>query len=58
MTYESTDWFDRGVSERFEYDRYFDLLKSFAAMVRGEIENPFTRDYELELYKLILKCCE
>ena len=58
VTYESTDWFDRGVSERFEYDRYFDLLKSFAAMVRGEIENPFTPDYELELYKLILKCCE
>lgn len=39
------------------YDRYDDMLASFAAMVRGEKENPWGYDYELELYKTILKSC-
>ena len=42
-------------SEKFS--RYDKMLRSFAAMVRGEIENPYTPDYELELYKTLLKCC-
>ena len=33
------------------------MLASFAAMVRGEKENPYTYDYELELYKTVLQCC-
>ena len=37
--------------------RYDDMMKSFAAMVRGERENPYTYDYELLLYKTLLKCC-
>ena len=39
------------------YDRYDDMMASFAAMVRGEKENPWGYDYELELYKTILKAC-
>ena len=39
------------------FQRYEAMMKAFAAMVRGEIENPYTLDYELQLYKLILKCC-
>ncbi len=39
------------------YNRYDLMLNSFAKMVRGEIENPYTLDYELELYKTVLKCC-
>ena len=39
------------------FSRYDRMLKSFAAMVRGEIENPYTPDYELELFKTLLKCC-
>lgn len=39
------------------FNRYKKMLSSFAAMVRGETENPYTPDYELELFKTILKCC-
>ena len=39
------------------FNRYEKMLSAFAAMVRGEIENPYTPDYELELYKTLLKCC-
>lgn len=37
--------------------RYDDLLYDFAAMVRGEKENPYTFDYELQLHRLIMYCC-
>ncbi|MBQ8380687.1 MAG: Gfo/Idh/MocA family oxidoreductase [Clostridia bacterium] len=40
------------------YDRYIPMMKSFAEMVAGEKENPYTCDYELMLFKTILKCCE
>ena len=39
------------------FDRYDDMMKSFAKMVRGEKQNPYNYEYELELYKIILKCC-
>ena len=39
------------------FQRYEDMLLSFADMVRGEKENPYTLDYELELFNTILKCC-
>jgi len=35
-----------------------DDMDSFASYVRGEKENPYTLEYELNLYKTILKCCE
>ena len=38
-------------------DRYTDMLTAFAAMVRGEKENPYTLDYELTLFRTVLKCC-
>ena len=38
------------------YDRYDDMMRNFAEMVRGK-ENPYSYDYELGLYKLILKSC-
>lgn len=40
-----------------QFDRYTAMLTSFAKMVRGEKENPWTYDYELELYKTVLKVC-
>ena len=43
--------------ESVPFKRYEDMLLSFADMVRGEKENPYTLDYELELFKTILKCC-
>ena len=39
------------------FDRYDGMMKAFAAYVKGEKENPYTPDYELELYKTILKAC-
>ena len=55
--YTSGDWTDLGSSERVEIDRYDDMMLAFASMVRGERENPYTLDYELKLFKTILKCC-
>lgn len=56
---KSSDWNDVGEHYRSEdHDRYNTMLRSFAAMVRGEIENPYTYDYELMLFKAITKCCE
>lgn len=39
------------------FDRYSGMMTAFAAMVRGEKENPYTYDYELMLYKTVLKAC-
>ncbi len=52
---EWNQWGTSAVSD--VYDRYEDMMVSFAAMVRGEKENPYTPDYELELYKTVLECC-
>ncbi len=52
------NWEDMGITTKSDiYDRYDDMMASFAAMVRGEKENPWSYDYELELYKTVLKCC-
>jgi len=54
----STDWNDPGVHKRSEvYHRYDDMMVSFGRMVLGEIENPYTYAYELELYKLLTLAC-
>ena len=39
------------------FDRYEDMMQAFGAMVRGEAVNPYTADYELELFKVIMRCC-
>ena len=39
------------------YNRFNDMLKSFADSIKGRIENPYTADYELTTYKLLLKAC-
>ena len=39
------------------FDRYETMIAAFAAMVRGEKENPYTYDYELTLFKTVLACC-
>ena len=52
------DWGSDGEKYRTEtFDRYITMMTSFASFVRGEKTNPYTYDYELELYKLLLKCC-
>ena len=49
------EWGETSDSEIF--DRYDAMMESFAQMVRGEKQNPYTPDYELELYKTVLKAC-
>lgn len=39
------------------FDRYIPMMTAFAEMVRGEKNNPFTPDYEYELYQTVLKAC-
>ena len=39
------------------FQRYEAMLEAFAAMVRGELENPYTLDYELTLFRTILQAC-
>jgi hypothetical protein len=56
---QSDEWgFDGTYSICEEYNRYDAMIASFAAIIRGEKENPYTLDYELELYKLVLECCD
>lgn len=56
---EGKGWTDRGKTVRTpQYDRYDEMMVAFAAYVRGERENPYTYDYEWELYQLVLQCCK
>ena len=44
-------------SQSEPYQRYEAMLLAFARMVRGEQENPYTLEYELALFRTLLKCC-
>ena len=51
-------WHVPGETVRSElYDRYDGMMAAFAAMVRGEQKNPYTCNYELQLYKTVLQAC-
>jgi len=52
------EWSTPGVDSVTEpFDRYNTMLHHFARCVRGEQENEFSPDYELALYRLLLRCC-
>ena len=38
------------------FDRYDDMMRNFAEIVRGK-ENPYGYDYELRLFEIIMKAC-
>ena len=53
----STDWHKVWDSTKTGvYDRYDDMMRNFAEIIMGK-ENPYSYDYELNLYRLILKAC-
>ncbi len=55
---DAVDWGNRKTRvDILDYDRYDNMLAEFAECVKGEKENPYTYDYELELHKLVLKAC-
>ena len=50
-------WHKAWESSRTEhYHRYKDMMKNFAELVRGK-ENPYSYDYELGVYELIMRSC-
>ncbi len=54
---ETTDWNKSWTNGKSEpYNRYNTMMINFAEMVRGK-ENPYSYDYELNLYKLVLRSC-
>lgn len=61
ITYKSdvTDiWRDNSTEIISEgYDRYNPMMMDFAAYIHGKKKNPYTYDYELKLFNLLLKCC-
>lgn len=51
------DWCSTGsVTQTEVYDRYDAMMANFAELINGK-ENPYSYDYELGLYKLILRAC-
>ena len=55
----SDDWVKPGEShETVKFDRYLEMMRDFARIIRGETENKYSYDYELELYKTVLECCK
>ncbi|MBQ4115995.1 MAG: Gfo/Idh/MocA family oxidoreductase [Clostridia bacterium] len=55
---DSSSFGARGKITKCEpFDRYLKMMRSFGEYVLGEKNNPYTLDYELELYKTILKAC-
>ena len=54
---DSAEWHKEWDTSKSEvHDRYNDMMHNFAEMVRGK-ENPYSYDYELGLYKFILRSC-
>ncbi len=39
------------------FNRYDDMMTNFYKMIIGEKQNEYTYDYELEVYKLVLRSC-
>ncbi len=51
-------WSDDGARKHFStFNRYDDMMCSFAAMVRGEKKNPWDYEYERRLHKMVLRAC-
>ncbi len=54
----SDGWHEWGEeSKSAPLDRYDGMMAAFAAMVRGDLVNPYTPDYEQALYKTVLAAC-
>ncbi len=39
------------------YERYREMLLNFGKMIRGEVQNKYSYEYERELHKIILEAC-
>ena len=53
---EKHNWgYEGSYRETEPQNRYDDMMASFAAMVRGEKENPYSYEYELKLHRLLMQ---
>ncbi len=56
--YTEPGWLEFGTKTKTEiFGRYDAMMSAFAEFVIGKRQNPNTPDYELMLYKTVLKCC-
>lgn len=56
--YFDLDWHKPWTTKKSElHHRYNDMMRNFAELVRGK-KNPYSYEYELNLYTLLLKSCE
>ena len=56
--YSSEDWNDEGIHSTSKiFDRYISMMTEFGSIINGTKENPYSYDYEYELYKTVLRCC-
>lgn len=54
----AADWSNRGEQHRSaEFDRYDGMMAAFAGYIAGDTANPYSPDYELQLYRLLQRCC-
>lgn len=55
---ENKGWQFEGLHTKTNYFNRFDaMLRNFADVAKGRKENPYTYDYELALFQLLLKSC-
>lgn|GEM_PF-179748 len=57
VTEQLLSWQADGVSRKSQFFRYGAMMEDFAEIVRGEKTNPYTMDYELALYRVLMKAC-
>lgn len=56
--HENQGWqYMGGHSKTGYFNRFDDMMKNFAEVAMGRKENPYSYDYELGLFKLLLKSC-
>lgn len=55
---ENNGWnYQADYMETNPFNRYDSMLKAFGSMVRGEKENPYTYEYEIQMHKIMLCAC-
>ena len=57
VTENILSWPADGVRRESSFFRYGAMMTGFAKIVRGEMENPWSLEYELGLYRLLMKAC-
>lgn len=57
VTEDLLSWQADGTKRESSFFRYGAMMEGFASIVRGEKTNPYTMDYELRLFKILMKAC-